>query len=99
MNKLISFIFITSLFIISPVMAVWQNTSIFCIDNSTLLENVSISKDGNYSFLNMTKSCFNGCDNVTFSCSPPPFVSDLLSFIIIAVFFAIGIYIAYKVIK
>ena len=75
MYKKIVFL-IVFLMLVSPVLA-YDNTTIECADNVTVLENISVYKDGNQSWYAMYTTCSNGCDNVTYSCSPPAYISSL----------------------
>lgn len=57
----------------------------YCSDNNTL----NYYNEYNYqtdTLINRSTICVYGCDNVTFTCSPPQFVVDLLSYGVVAVF-------------
>ena len=56
--------FIILLLMITPVYA-FDNTTIFCVDNTTMLENITVYKDGNSSSYGIYTTCYNGCDNNT----------------------------------
>lgn len=61
-----------------------ENSTIVCIDNDTLQENVTIYKDGNSSTLSLATHCNYGCDNATIMCSPPTYQQSLFNIAILA---------------
>lgn len=59
---------------------------VFCIDNNTLINNETLIIN---SLINNTIKytlCVYGCDNVTRTCSPEPFIQDVYTYLIIAGF-------------
>lgn len=50
---------------------------IYCEDANTLAENITVYADDNVSTLSLPIHCAWGCDNVTLSCSPNPFMQDI----------------------
>lgn len=62
-----------------------------CLDNSTLLTNITY--DGVYH--NYTEPCQNGCDNTTMSCAPAVYEANLITFGVI-ILIIIGIAMLYK---
>jgi hypothetical protein len=78
------FVMIMSLLCI-PVHAL-DNSTIYCVNNGTLMENITVYKDGNSSWYAIQSACENGCDNITFSCNPPEYVQSVFNFGLIAVF-------------
>lgn len=62
--------------IITPVLPVSYE---ICISNTTLFYNRSISINGNINNTQEYELCQYGCDNVTATCKPIPFVQDLIN--------------------
>lgn len=48
----------------------FTNSTIICLDNNTLQENITVIVGANETTVSLTEYCSNGCDNNTFSCSP-----------------------------
>ena len=81
----------------TPVLA-FDNATINCFDNDTLLENITVYKDGNSSWLSVSTDCGNGCDNVTNNCRPLEYEEDFY-FFIIAIAFFIGLAVILKYLR
>lgn len=81
-------LFLVTLGIFSVPVLAYQNSSILCISNQTLQENITVYKDGNMTNLTLNNWCQNGCDNVSAACSPPPYQQNL---IIIGILIVVGI--------
>ena len=71
----------------APALA-WTNSQIYCYDNNTLTEVLSVnivnttntSQVYNSSSYVMNTPCKDGCDNVTLSCAPPKYVQNIFLF-------------------
>ena len=77
-----AFVIAALLLLSMPVMAL-DNTTIYCLDNSTLMENITVYKDGNSSWYALTTHCENDCDNITMMCNPPEYQQSMVNFGII----------------
>lgn len=53
-------VLIVFLMLVSPVLA-YDNTTIVCADNVTMLENITVYKDGNQSWYSVYTTCDSGC--------------------------------------
>jgi len=83
----------------TPIIAfALTNSTIYCIDNETLAENITIYKDNNVSTLMLPVKCDWGCDNTTNTCNPPIYQQNLiiLGIIIIVI---VGLYYLKKRLK
>lgn len=69
----------------TPAMAL-TNSTILCIDNNTLQENITVYVNGNMSNLSLSSYCPTKCDNITMACNPPTYQQNLVGFIIFIVF-------------
>lgn len=67
-----------------------------CTSNTTLLLHDTGFYNGSFNYTDTYTLCPYGCDNVTFSCSPAPFIQDLVNYSIIFVFAIIAIFIGVK---
>ena len=54
------------------------NSTISCIDASVLEENITVYISGNATTLSLPVHCPFGCDSITLTCSPDPFMQDLM---------------------
>jgi hypothetical protein len=61
-----------------------------CADNSTLLINNTIVVNNVTNNTFTYQNCAYGCDNISYSCAPPPYVSDTINFLIIIAVVIIG---------
>jgi hypothetical protein len=62
-------------------------TNRFCSDDNTLRDTTTITFNAISYNITEDDLCAYGCDNVTFTCNPAPYVQDLLEISIIAMFF------------
>ena len=82
MRKLIILLILLTL--ITPAFAL-TNSTISCIDNTTLEENITVYMDGNASTISLPIRCQNGCDNVTNSCEPLEYEQYGLNLILVII--------------
>lgn len=75
------------------------SSTIYCLDNSTLIENITVYKDANVSSLMLPVYCDYGCDNITLACQIPTYQNTLLIIVCFIVFVIIGFWIIKKVSK
>jgi hypothetical protein len=59
------------------------SSKVFCSDNNTLAENITLLDGYNQSQAYHYVSCNNGCDSITTSCNPPVYIQTLILFGII----------------
>lgn len=76
---------VLSMVTIEPVYGL-TNSSIVCIDNNTLQENITVYVNGNMSNLSLSSYCPTKCDNITMACNPPTYQQNLVGFVIFIVF-------------
>lgn len=69
-----------------------------CHDNNTLYRHATAWPNGTFNYTDEYVYCAYGCDNLTASCSPEPFIQDLTTFGVFLLFIAVCV-IAYKVLK
>ena len=60
-----------------------EGSYIICTDNSTLFNNRSIVTNGVLNNTQEYTNCIYGCDNVTQSCYPAPFIQDIITFAVL----------------
>lgn len=75
--KLLVFVLAVLSFMPMAAMAI-TNSTVYCNTNQTLLENITIYKDGNVSNYWTTLVCPAGCDNTTMLCAPPTYQQNLI---------------------
>ena len=68
------------------------NSSIVCIDEFTLQENITVYFDENVSTVSLPVRCPFGCDSKTLACSPDPFMQDLAVVGFLVVFVVVILY-------
>ena len=92
MNKWLVFGLIMALLAMPIYAKALVNSIIYCFDNSTLIENITVYKDNNVSSLMLPVYCDWGCDNTTNSCNPPEYMQNVYNIIIVVIiiiFFAV----------
>lgn len=70
---------------------------VYCINNETLAH-INVTNLQTDNLISYYENCEYGCDNVTFSCFPAPFIQDLITFLILCGFAVIGV-LAFKWLK
>jgi len=90
MKKRLILTLIIVLLIIPNIAFALTNSTIYCLDNTTLVENITVYVDDNSSTLSLPVHCDWGCDNITNTCNPPEFQQYLLIFIVIIVSCILG---------
>lgn len=90
MNKLFVFGLVLACLCAMNIAFALTNSIIYCYDNQTLVENITVYKDSNISTLMLPVTCDWDCDNVTNSCNPPPYQQIGIVFIIICVVIFLG---------
>ena len=66
------------------------NSTISCLDNTTLLENITVYKDGNISNLWTAVKCDYGCENAVCSDSPELSAYKTFGLLILIVILVVG---------
>lgn len=56
---------------------------VICADNYTLLTNTSVYYGGALNNTYFYTSCPSGCDNISYSCNPPAYVSNIYNFVLV----------------
>jgi len=73
----------------------YTNSTIYCEDANTLVENITVYVDANSTTLMLPTYCDWGCDITTLRCSPNPFEQNL-TFILIGMGFMVFIALIWK---
>lgn len=79
------------LILFNPVLAL-TNSTIYCMDNQTLVENITVYRGSNMTTLSLPQNCPFGCDNVTNTCRKARIYeyTDYFIAVVVIIFIVLG---------